>query len=282
MSAATTLASIILSCLRFFKVYGLPDRRDSRLLGKTKWTLINEDGVASGFFDMSHLSPEAQNRRLEAYNTKIRNVVRGFLLQFSGHQTFHRRPEMVVKQGSPTNILQKHLLRHGHHFLHYFYGYSITGAMAAMSDKEILKVAELAITFYEEVKGPLEIRTMVMKSIGLHPKDFTAAAAYLVTAADPIPYPSDQELEDWTGWNPQILDILNDLHKESLENHMRTEKMAVMMSAILKRLVKLDKAGDVQPPEASVLTGTVVPLPGTESPKESPRVEAEDISNRKE
>ena len=186
-----------------YPVYGssksMDCRRDSRLLGKTKWTLIKEDGVASGFSDMSHLSPEAQNRRLEAYNTKIRNVVRGFLLQFSGHQTFHRRPEMVVKQ------------------------------------------------------GPLEIRTMVMKSIGLHPKDFTAAAAYLVTAADPIPYPSDQELEDWTGWNPQILDILNDLHKESLENHMRTEKMAVMMSAILKRLVKLDNCSS--PPRNGITEG---------------------------
>ena len=282
LSAATTLASIIISCLKFFKVYGLPDRRDNRLLGKTKWNLMNEEGVASGFTDMSHLSPEAQNRRLETYNTKIRNVVRGFLLQFSGHQTFYRRSEMVVKQGSPTTILQKHLLRHGHPFRGYFYGYSIHSALEAMSDKEILEVAELAITFYDEVKGPLETRTMVMKAIGLHPKDLRAAAAYLETAADPIPYPSDQDLEDWTGWNPQIMDILNDLQKESLENHIRTEKMSVMMSAILRMMVKLTKAGDVQPPEVNVSAGTVVPLPEPEPPKESPRVEAEDISNHKE
>ena len=121
-----------------------------------------------------------------------------FLLQFSGHMTFYRRPEMVVKQGAPTTILQKHLLRHGHGIRHYFYGYSILDAMEAMSAKEILEIAELALTFYDEVKGPLENRILVMKSIGLHPKDLTAAAAYLETSADPIPYPSLQDLDDWT------------------------------------------------------------------------------------
>ena len=151
MAATTTLASIILSGLRFFQVYGLPGRKDNRLLGKTKYAHMNEDGVAAGFSDLSCLSPEAQNRRLEAYNTGIRNVVQGFLVQFSGHMTFYRRPEMVVKQGSPTTILQKHLLRHGHPFRHYFYGYSITDAMAAMSAKEILEIAEIALAFYEEV-----------------------------------------------------------------------------------------------------------------------------------
>ena len=78
------------------------------------------------------------------------------------------------------------------------------------------------------------------------------------------------------------MDILNDVRKESLENHIRTEKMAVMTSAILRMMVKLTKAGDVQPPEVNVSAGTVVPLPEPEPPKESPRVEAEDISNRKE
>ena len=78
------------------------------------------------------------------------------------------------------------------------------------------------------------------------------------------------------------MDILNDLQKESLENHVRTEKMAVMMSAILRRMIKLDKAADVQPPEVSVSTGTVVPLLDPEQQQGSPRVEAEDNSNHKE
>ena len=272
VAATTTLASIILSGLRFFHVYGLHDRRDNRLLGKTKYAHMNEDGVAAGFSDLAHLSPEAQNRRLEAYNTGIRNVVQGFLVQFSGHMTFYRRPEMVVKQGSPTTIQQKHLLRHGHAFRLYFYGYSITDAMEAMSAKEILEIAELALAFYEEVKGPLENRTLVMKSIGLHPKDLMAAAAYLETSANPIPYPSDQDLEDWTGANPQILDILKELQTAALGNQIRTERMSVVMTAILKRVVKLEKAEDGLPKEVSGTTETVVPLLEPEQQEESQRV----------
>ena len=71
VSATTTLASVILSSLRFFQVYGLPDRRNNRLLGKTKYAHINEEGVISGFTDLSHFSPAAQNRRMEAYDTSI-------------------------------------------------------------------------------------------------------------------------------------------------------------------------------------------------------------------
>ena len=48
VSATTTLTSIILSGLRFFQVYGLPDKRNHRLLGKAKHAHINDDGVISG------------------------------------------------------------------------------------------------------------------------------------------------------------------------------------------------------------------------------------------
>ena len=282
VSATTMLASIILSGLRFFQIYGLPDQRDHRLLGKTKYAHLNEEGVIAGFTDLSHLSPGAQNRRLDAYNTGIRNVVRGFLLQFSGHMTFYPRPEMVVKQGAPTTILQKHLLRHGHGFRHYFYGYSILDAMEAMSATDILEIAELALTFYDEVKGPLENRILVMKSIGLHPKDLKAAAAYLETSADPIPYPSQQDLDDWTGANPQVMDILNELQTASLRNQIRTERMAVILTAILKKVIKLDKAAGGPPMEASETTETVVPLLEPEQQEGSSRMEAGDTSNSKE
>ena len=57
ISATTILTSIILSGLRFFQVYGLPDKRDHRLLGKAKHARLNEDGVITGFTDMAHLRP---------------------------------------------------------------------------------------------------------------------------------------------------------------------------------------------------------------------------------
>ena len=58
--------------------------------------------------------------------------------------------------------------------------------------------------------------------------------------------------------------------------------MAVVMTAILKKVIKLEKAEDVQPQEVSVTTETVVPLLEPEQQKESSRVEAGDNSNRKE
>ena len=50
-----------------------------------------------------------------------------------------------------------------------------------------------------------------MRSVGIHLKELIGAAAYLNSAFDPIPYPSDQELEDWVGWNPALMDILREL-----------------------------------------------------------------------
>ena len=265
VSATTTLTSIILSGLRFFQVYGLPDRRNHRLLGKTKYAHINEEGVISGFTDMSHLSPTAQNRRMEAYDTGIRSVVRGFLLQFSGHQTFYRSPEVVVKIGAPITILQKHLVRRGTlsnmFSRHCFDSYMILNAMEAMTTKEPTEIAELALKFYEEIKGPMKNRVLVLKSIGIHQKDLNAAAAYLVTAVDPIPCPTSQDLEVWTGVKSQTsaMDILSELQVTSLENEIRTERMAVILTAILKKVIKLDKAASGPPTEGSDTTESVVP-----------------------
>ena len=111
-----------------------------------------------------------------------------------------------------------------------------------MSAQEIHDVAEVALVSFEEVKGPLEIRTAVMKSIGIHPKYLVGAAAYLETASDPIPYPSDQDLEDWAGWNPSIMDILDELKSEADETRIRTERMAVGITAILKKVKNLEEA----------------------------------------
>ena len=85
--------------------------------------------------------------------------------------------------------------------------------MNAMTTKEPTGIAELALKFYEEVKGPMENRILVLKAIGIHQKDLNAAAAYLVTAADPIPCPTLQDLEDWTGVKSQTaaMDILSEL-----------------------------------------------------------------------
>ena len=203
VAAITTMTSIVLSRLRFFQVYGLPDKIENRLLGKAKYAHLNKDGVLTGFMNMAHLSPSAQNLRLEAYKTGIQGVVRGFLTQFSGHQTFYRSPEGVVKMGAPLTILQKHLTRGLCFIKHCRENYFILDAMTAMTGKEPTGIAELAVKFYDEVKGPLENRILVLKALGIHMKDLNAAAAYLVTASDPLPCPTNQDFEDWTGIKSQ-------------------------------------------------------------------------------
>ena len=72
--------------------------------------------MATGFSNLSHLSPEAQNHKLEAFNAGIKHVVQHFLLHFSGHMTFYLHPEVVIKQGAPKTILQKYMSSHGHAF----------------------------------------------------------------------------------------------------------------------------------------------------------------------
>ena len=202
------------------------------MLGKSKFAHWNADGTGAGFSHLSHLSPKVQNCKLEAYNADIKHVVQHFLSHFSGHMTFYLRPEMVIKQGAPTTVLQRHLLSLGHVFPSYNpLGYRVNDAIIAMSAQEIHDGAEVALSSFEEVKGPLEIRTAVMKSIGIHPMDLVGAAVYLETASDPIPYPSNQDLEDWVGWNPDIMEILRELKEEADATRVRTERMVLLVRA---------------------------------------------------
>ena len=78
------------------------------------------------------------------------------------------------------------------------------------------------------------------------------------------------------------MDILKELQTEAMGNRIRTERMAVVMTAILKRVVKLEKAEDGPPKEVSETMETIVPLLEPEQQEESSRIEAGDNSNRKE
>ena len=149
--------------------------------------------------------------------------------------------------------------------------YFILDAMNGMTTKEPTGIAELAMKFYEEVKGPLENRILVLKALGIHMKDLNAAAAHLVTTSDPVPCPTIQDLEDWTGVKSQSaqMEILSELHGTSLENQIRIEKMAVMMTAILKKVVKLEQAATDPPMEASVTTEPIVPSREREQQEDS-------------
>ena len=78
------------------------------------------------------------------------------------------------------------------------------------------------------------------------------------------------------------MDILKELQTEAMGNWIRTKRMAVVMTAILKKVIKLEKAEDGPPKEVSGTTETVVPLLEPEQQEGSSRIEAGDNSNRKE
>ena len=127
----------------------------------------------------------------------------------------------------------------------------------------------MALSSFEEVKGPLEIRTAVMKSVGIHPKDLVGAAVYLATASDPIPYPSDQDLEDWIGWNPYVREILKDLKDEVDRARMHNDRMGVAMAALMKMVKGLKDAEALRTKAANLQ-------------QESKGTETEDIVDNKE
>ena len=81
-----------------------------------------------------------------------------------------------------------------------------------------------------------------MRSVGIHLKELIGAAAYLNSASDPIPYPRDQELEDWVGWNPTLMRTLRELKDETEDANGRMEKMAVILTAVLRKVKGLEAA----------------------------------------
>ena len=134
--------------------------------------------------------------------------------------------------------------------------------MTALSFREVLRIAELAMSNFEEVKGSPELRVSIMKSIGLHPKDVAAATVYLVTAKDPIPCPTTQDLEDWIGWDPDVRDSLRELKEDSLQDRIIIERMGVSIAALMKMVRSLTDAEALRtkadsPPQESEGTETV-------------------------
>ena len=101
----------------------------------------------------------------------------------------------------------------------------------------------------DELKGPLENRTTVLKALGIHMRDLTAAAAYLETASDPIPWPTPSELENWAGMTSmeRQTELIDDIQSSVTTNQIELEKMAVLLRALLKKM----QPGDAPPTDAA-------------------------------
>ena len=261
ITAITTLTSIFLSGYRFFQKVGLPDNQENRLLSRAKEAYFNERGILSGFTNLTHLPPVEQNRKLAAYEVELQGVVKGFLAQFAGHQTFYRTPAVMLKIGAPITILHKYLLQCSTPLPGFMSAckerFHIFDSMHAMSASEPTTLAETVLQHYDDLKGPLENRITVLKALGIHLRDLTSAAAYLETSSDPIPWPSILELENWAGITSIGLqtELLDDIQSSVTANQTEIEKMFVMLRALLKTMQQGDAPQTAAAPEPTVPAG---------------------------
>ena len=247
LAEATTLASIVISGLEFLKLYGVPTLSHDRLLGRCQFIRCNKEGMIYGFADLSKLSPQAQNDKLKVYNLGIKKIVAHFLAHFSGYETFHLRPEVVIRLGAPTTALQASMGSIGHELKGYSgTGWRIVKTMERQSDQEFHDVAETALSDFDKLKGPVEVRSAVLKSVGIHIKDMLGATAHLEGTDLPIQFPCEQDLENWVGWNPALMDTLRELdcsqREDANDSRIRLEKIDMMLTAILKKLKNLEEA----------------------------------------
>ena len=253
VTAVTTLTSIFLSGYWFFQKLGLPDKRENRVLGRAQVnTHFSSKGVLSDFTNLSHLPPAEQNRRLAEYEKDIQRVVRACLAQFVGHQTMHREPAIMLRIGAPSTLLHKFMSQCSYLPLPFMVEckdrFTIFNSLHAVQDQDPTTLAETVRLNLEDLSGPLEHRTTVLKALGLHMRDLTAATAYLETAPETIPWPTSSELDRWAGMTNTRIDIelLDDIQSSVTKNQIELEKMAVLMRALLKKM----QQGDVTPIDA--------------------------------
>ena len=83
-------------------------------------------------------------------------------------------------------------------------GWYIQDVLKKLQEQEYQDVAEVAMTKFEQLKGPMEIRAIILKSCGLHLKDLMGSTPHLTSVQLLIQHSHEEELEDWIGWNPAV------------------------------------------------------------------------------
>ena len=158
----------------------------------------------------------------------------------------------MLRIGAPSTILHKFMLQCSYLPLPFMVEckerFTIFSSLHAMQDQDPITLSETVRQNLEELKGPLEHRTTVLKALGIHMRDLTAAAAYLETAPDTIPWPTPSELENWAGMTSmeRQTELIDDIQSSVTTNQIELEKMSVLMRALLKKM----QQGDATPIDA--------------------------------
>ena len=170
----------------------------------------------------------------------VQGVIRAFLTQFVGHQTMHRTPAIMLRMGAPPTLLHRFMSQRSYvpppFMAECKSKFTIHLAFHAVQDQDPLELAEVVRLNLKELSGPLEHRTTVLKALGIHMRDLTAATAYLETAGETIPWPSLEDLNNWAGLNNYNPALMDDLQIGVNNNQVELEKLIVLMRTVVKKL----------------------------------------------
>ena len=171
------------------------------------------------FSDLSKLSPQAQAKKLKNYRPAVQDTVANFLAHFVGSETFYQRPEVTVKMGIPPTALQMTMMDCGVQIEGFHgTGWYVPDVLKKLQEQEYHDVAEVAMTNFEQLKGPMKIRAQLLKSYRLHVKDLMGLTAHLTSVPLPIRHPDEEDLENLIGWNSATRYAIKDLEESQNNN----------------------------------------------------------------
>ena len=109
-----------------------------------------------------------------------------------------------------------------------------------LKEQQYQDVLETALTKFEKLKCPTEIKPAVLKACGLHVKDLIGSTAYLTNVVTPILLPSEEDLENYVGWNPTLMDAMKEMEESQKEDRVEIQqhldKMEETLTGIVKKL----------------------------------------------
>ena len=114
----------------------------------------------------------------------------------------------------------------------------IVEVLEKLQEQQYQDVAETALTEFEKLKCPTEINSAVLKACGLHVKDLMGSTAYLANAVTPILLPSEEDLENYVGWNPELMNTMKKMEDSQKEDRVEIQQCLDKMDKTLMGIVK--------------------------------------------
>ena len=132
-----------------------------------------------------------------------------------------------------------------------FHGqWGIVDVLDKLKEQQYQDVAKTALTDFEKLKCPTEIKSAILKACGLHVKGLIGSTAYLTNVLLPIQLPSEDDLENWVGWNPAMIESMKEMEDTQKEDRvgiqLRLDSMDETLMNILKKLHAMQESQELR------------------------------------